>query len=842
MVTQWEELLPFVQKPGRYLSGEVNSVHKETSGQLVRFALAFPDVYEVGMSHLGLQILYAILNSEPDVAAERCYAPWPDMEALLRSHNLPLTTLESGAPLCAFDVVGFSLQYELSYTNVLAMLELGRIPLHSRERKDGDPIVIAGGPCAYHPAPMAPFLDAVVVGEAEEVILEIAAVIRRGRGKRRGDVLMELAQLAGLYVPALHEGRHRIRKRIVANLDDWPLPARPIVPLIKTIHDRVVLEIARGCTRGCRFCQAGMVWRPVRERDPAVLLRMAEAMLGSTGYDELSLLSLSAGDYACIEALLSSLMDRYGGRCVSLALPSLRPETLTGSVIETIKRVRKTSFTLAPEAGSQRLRDIINKDNTEEDLLLTAQRVFAAGWQTLKLYFMIGLPGETEADLESIAALAYRVLNKLKHRGQLVVSISTFVPKPHTPFQWQEQLDVPETVARQLTIKKLIRSRNLSVKWHDARMSLLEGMLCRGEERLAKLVEEAYRRGCRFDGWSDQFHFERWQEAMAALGIEPAESLRPRRPGEALPWERIDCGLSQEFLLAECHKALRGQITKDCRNGVCTGCGVCDSLGVSLIQAQPTAPSAAPPLAPRGKAAAAPLPSLECRYLFVFVKRGPARFLAHLDVTTALLRAIIAGGITLAYSQGFHPHPRVSFATATAVGMESTGEYGEMILRKPLADPAAAVAVINGHLPAGIAVTMLEPLPMDAPSLTDMVIGFRYEVSLAVVPEMASPQSLLDKIAAFLAAATFPVTRKRKGQASSRDLRPFVEELALRDSGRTLVLSVRNTREGTVGLGDILTLALGFTDEDVRKMRLVKTETRLRQQEQPTAVRRSRRW
>ena len=408
-----EEILPLVQKPGRYIGGEINSIRKDRADCLLTFALAFPDTYEIGMSHLGLQILYSILNDIPEVAAERVYAPWPDMESLMRAGGITLASLETGTPLSEFDIVGFSLQYELSYTNVLNMLDLGNVPIYAADRKGAIPVIIAGGPCVFNPRPMAPFFDAFAIGEGEGVIGEIARAVITGkeRGLARSDLLGLLAEIEGIWVPSLHSGDRKIRKRAITDLETWRGPSRPIVPLVGTVHDRITLEIARGCTRGCRFCQAGMVWRPVRERSPGTLKEMAREMLSSTGHDEMSLLSLSSGDYSCIEHLLTSLMDEYYDKRIALALPSLRVETLTNRLIDQIKRVRKTSFTLAPEAGTQRLRDVINKGNTEEALLTTVRKVFEAGWKSIKLYFMIGLPSETQEDLEGIVDLAYKAVS-----------------------------------------------------------------------------------------------------------------------------------------------------------------------------------------------------------------------------------------------------------------------------------------------------------------------------------------------------------------------------------------------------------------------------------------------
>ena len=514
----FDELLLSAEKPSRYIGAEVNAVHKDNAD--VRFLLAFPDTYEVGMSHLGLQILYSILNEIPYVAAERCFAPWPDREKQLREGKLPLTSLESLTPLADFDVIGFSLQYELSYTNVLNMLDLGGIPLARTERKDGHPLIIAGGPCCFNPAPLVDFIDAFVIGEGEEVVEEITATIRAGKKKSlsRNNLIEQLAKIPGIYVPAVHGKNQIIKKRTITDLNLWAHPINPVVPLMQTIHDRIILEIARGCTRGCRFCQAGMLWRPYRERNTSLLMEMAEKTLQATGHEEISLLSLSSGDYSCLEPLVINLMNKYHSQRVAVALPSLRVESLTGTLMEEIKRTRKTSFTLAPEAGTDKMRLIINKGNTSEDLLSTVDKIFAAGWKSIKLYFMLGLPHEEQADLEGIVNLGHEALRAAKHRGQITISLSTFVPKPHTPFQWERQISMEETHAKQDFIRQRIKNRNINVKWHDAKMSFLEGIFSRGDERIGALLETAFRKGCRFDGWSDLLRFDLWQEAIAGDG------------------------------------------------------------------------------------------------------------------------------------------------------------------------------------------------------------------------------------------------------------------------------------------------------------------------------------
>ncbi len=820
------EIFLAVEKPSRYTGGEVNAVRKEDSASLLRFALAFPDAYEVGMSHLGLQILYSILNDRPEIACERVYAPWPDMEQELRQRGLPLCSLETQRPLTAFDIVGFSLQYELSYTNVLMMMELGGIPIHREDRGERHPLVIAGGPCAFNPAPLSSFIDAFVIGEGEEAVTEIASSVLaiRNRGGKRRDRLEALAGIAGVYVPGIHTRGEKIAKRIITDLDTWRVPLCPIVPLMKTIHDRVTLEIARGCTRGCRFCQAGMVWRPVRERTPVVLEEMAEAMLRATGHDELSLLSLSSGDYTLIEPLLKTLMDRYYSRRVALALPSLRVETLTSTLIEEIRRVRKTNFTLAPEAGTQRLRDTINKGNTEEELLATTERVFTAGWKAVKLYFMLGLPGEREEDLEGIADLAYKTLRTAQNRGQVTVSLSTFVPKPHTPFQWQRQIGIEETNAHHEFFRRRLKNRNISVKWHDARMSLLEGILSRGGEEIGALIETVYRLGCRFDGWSDRFRFEPWQEAFRQSGIDPEYYLRERPRTETFPWERIETGLTREFLLSEAIKAEKGEPTPDCRTGACGNCGVCDHRTVHNV----TTPADAPVgTFVTGHADRENSGGLEKSLRIRFTKLGPARFLSHLELSTALSRALNLSGVTFVYSQGYHPHPKISFAGATSVGMESQGEFVDIRIQDPHEELDLLTARINAVLPAGVTITAMCELPPNTFSLAELVVGFTYDLILPDGGDDGELDRIEAQIGAFLLMEKFSVTRMTNDKSVTKEIRSFVTDLALDRTERRILLSARFGPEGTVRPAEILTGVLGFTLDGLHRIRIVKSGTLL---------------
>ncbi len=815
-----DALLPLTQRPGRYIGGEVNSIKKDRERCKLSFALAFPDAYEVGMSHLGIQILYSILNGEDQIVAERFFAPWPDMESLMRGSNVPLASLESGIPLNQFDIVGFSLQYELSYTNVLNMLDLGGISIYAVDRGEESPVIIGGGPCAFNPGPMSPFFDAFVVGEGEEAVLDVSRAIMVGKekGYNREGLLSQLSEIDGVYVPSVHDSKDRIKKRIVTNINDWLLPLEPVVPLMRVIHDRITLEIARGCTRGCRFCQAGMVWRPVRERSAATLEKMADDMISSTGYDELSLLSLSSGDYSKIEPLLASLMNRYCERKIALALPSMRVETLTANLIEQVKRVRKTSFTLAPEAGTQRLRNVINKGNSEEDLLLTTRRVFDAGWRSVKLYFMLGLPTEKEEDLDGILDLAYRVLREGGNRKQVTVSLSTFVPKPHTPFQWERQIDLDEILHKQKFFKKNIRHRNLNLKWHDGRMSLLEGVLSRGDEKISLLIEKAFLMGCRFDGWSDQFRFDLWEEALKNLHIGVEDYLGERSINESLSWEHIDCGLKEKFLIDEYEKGLKGEPTEDCRFGRCHDCGVCKE-DVKVILAGE--------LSGKDEGIDAPdihqedngeITKLRVRY----AKEGNASFLSHLETSAALIRGITRSGLTFAFSEGFHPSPKVSFPNATPVGIESRCEYADIQVRDLALPVDDFIDKINLSLPSGITILDIREVPSGSGALSEYISGVQYEICLYRGPDMDEELDLRGKINHFLALSAFDVPRIRKGKETKKDIRPFVDSLSFDGKDSVIKMTLSSSSKGGVNPLEILVHVLGLDDRKAKRAKIEK--------------------
>ncbi|MDI6726431.1 MAG: TIGR03960 family B12-binding radical SAM protein [Smithellaceae bacterium] len=815
-----EDILILVEKPSRYTGGEAN-YRKDRSPGRANFVLAFPDTYEVGMSHLGMQILYGILNNLSGVTADRCYAPWIDLEAQLRRRGMPLTALESRRPLKDFHVVGFSLQYELSYTNILNMLELGGIPLRRGDRKEKDPLVIAGGPGAFNPAPLTDFIDAFVIGEGEEVVREIAGAVLAGKERNldRREMLSSLAEIHGVYVPGVSSPDKPVKKRIVADLDEAFFPSEPLVPLMKTIHDRIVAEISRGCTRGCRFCQAGMVWRPVRERSVSRLVTITDDMLCATGYDELSLLSLSAGDHTRIEEILSCLMERYSDRRVALALPSLRTETLSRSMMEQIKRVRKTSFTLAPEAGTQRMRDIINKGNSDEDLLSTSAQVFEAGWKAMKLYFMVGLPGETREDLEGIVDLGYRVLKAAKPRGQVTIGLSAFVPKPHTPFQWERQLSLAESRTRQDFIKDRLRGRNLAVRWQDSRMSLLEGLLSRGDEGIGRLIERAFYLGCRFDGWSEMFRFDLWEEAIRTEGIAIDDYLAERTPGALLPWQMVDCGIAERYLLQERDRSITGSLTEDCRHGSCQACGVCDGERIKIVLA-PDHPAESIPTPATSK-----IPAVADRFRLLFRKTNMARLLSHLEVSTALIRAMTRAGVMFLFSQGFHPHPKISFAHATSVGMESLGEYMDAEMEMPREETSDLLERINRFLPAGLEIINMDRIENQAPSLARSIAGFRYEIDLPDSADGLPLEEMTEKIRNFLGQENYLVIRESSSGTTRKDIRPLVRDLELKQEERQIRLTVAYGSEGSVRPWDILSQVLGIPDETAKLALVRKVST-----------------
>lgn len=786
-----------VEKPARYMGGEMGIIRKDNPE--IRFVLAFPDVYEVGMSHLGFQILYRILNGCDWLGAERVYAPWPDREEQLRTAATPLTTLESGTPLHRTDIIGFTLQHELSYTNILNMLDISGIPLLAADRDDSWPLLVAGGPCAYNPEPLADFFDAFLLGDGEEASLEIAAAYRlwKRSGDNKSELLTALGRIAGVYIPSHYRVEYRndgridriahlrtdlppVRRRFLCDLESAPYPDNPVIPFMKTVHDRVSMEIGRGCTRGCRFCQAGYIYRPVRERSPKTILETIDRTLKATGYDEVSLLSLATGDYGCLTPLLKELMQRYAESKIAISFPSLRVGTLTDELIEEVKKVRKTGLTLAPEAGSERLRRVINKGISEEALLADARTAYGAGWRLIKLYFMIGLPTETMDDINAIIDLGRRVKTEGRlcgNGGEVNVSVSSFVPKAHTPFQWEPQISYEEILTKQEYLRTELKRKKLNFKWHDAPLSVVEGAFARGDRRLGKVLLEAHRLGCRFDSWGDHFSFSAWQKAFAACAIDPRFYLRRRETDELLPWDHLDSGVSKAFLLKERELALEGAPTPDCRTGACSACGVCNFKDVTMHTVEPEPVSAA---SPPGDAADRGEPA---RVRIRFTKTGSMRYLSHLELITLFTRAVSRGGVPIRFSQGFHPHPKFSFATALSVGVESRAEYLDMEIMAGFGAEAVKNA-LNAVLPEGMTVLEAWDIPMKSESLSVIMEAVRYRVTLP--DEISLP--LENLTAAFLARETFPYLRAKKGGNQEFDLREGLQSIVVQENALELVI------------------------------------------------------
>lgn len=731
--------LTCVERPGRYIGLELNAYRKSFENASVRFVLAFPDVYEIGMSHLGLQLLYHQLNRAEGVMADRVYAPWPDYEDKLRSESEPLRGIETEQPLCDFDFLGVSLQYELSYTNILTILDLGRTPIHSRDRTTAHPFVIGGGPCAFNPEPLADFFDFFVLGEAEEVLPEIIYAYqdwkRRG-AKSRQDFLSALRSISGIYVPSFFEVSYfeggavagvepkfsdytRVVKRVVPELDRiCPVPEKPLVPVIDIVHNRLGLEIARGCTRGCRFCQAGFVYRPVRERGPQYVLDAAKRALACSGFEDVALLSLSTGDYCRIQELLGELVEELEPRRIAVSFPSMRVGTLTPALMEHVRKVRKTGFTLAPEAGSERLRRIINKGISDSDLLDAAQAAFDMGWRLIKLYFMMGLPGETEADRDAIVDLCMRVREKgKKTRSSVNVAISTFVPKPLTPFQWSAQMSADRIEQCHRMFKEQLRKPGLRFKWNMAGASILEAVFARGDRRLGAALKRAWELGARFDGWSDHFREAVWHQALEETGLSARfYAERERDRDEILPWDHLSAGVERSYLWSEYEKAMGEEFTPDCRQGRCTLCGVCDHNGISPLIHREFEPKTRDEKFGNGVRAGAE--QSEFLYRVIYSKLGKARFFGQLEIAAVLERALRRADLPAAFSKGFNPHPKISFGEALPLGMETIVAEAYISLSERV-DTALMRERLNGQCNGLIRISVVERIakkPAPAPA------------------------------------------------------------------------------------------------------------------------------
>jgi radical SAM family uncharacterized protein/radical SAM-linked protein len=833
----YAEFIHKIEKPVRYLGGEHGAVRKPWESVRARVALAFPDLYDIGMSHLGFKILYGILNEHPATLAERAYAPWKDMEDELRARDLPLVSLESARPLCDFDVVGFSLQFELTYTNVLLMLDLGRIPLRSANRTDAHPLVIAGGPTATHGEPLAPFVDAFVIGDGEEVSVQIALAWAAFRDAKmpRAQRLRELAKIPGVYVPSLYatavdpvggfevidcplvpEAPARIARAHVPDINKYPFPSGGPVAATETVFDRVSVEIARGCTEGCRFCQAGMIYRPVRERTPEAIVDTIVSAVKSGGYDEASLTSLSTADYSCIAPLVKKVMERLEGEKVSLSVSSLRAYGLGEELLDEIQKVRATGLTFAPEAGTQRMRDVVNKNVTEAQLMETAERVFSRGWSKMKLYFMIGLPTEQDEDVEGIVETGRKArdVGRKVSKGRpptVTVSVSTHVPKPHTPFQWCAMDTLEEIWRKQALLRQKARELRVDLRMHESHGSTIEGILARGDRRLGDVIEHAYKRGARFDSWEERLAWDAWQEAFRVHGVSERKYLGTIPVDARLPWDHIDVGLEDGFLLREYRKALANRLSPPCgkavgmnvhhtnledaradkRKLVCYDCGVaCDlthmreerivflsRLGATKRPERKSEPVRMSPEERRPKANFKQ--GEPRRYRIAFTRTGRAAYQGHLDLIRLVPRVFRRAEIEMYYSQGFHPKPEMIFGPALALGIATLDEYVDVKLAGEV-DVATLPALLQPGAPEGLTFVRAVKLEKDDPAISKVVEATEYVAALpwGALRErgLGSAEQVVAAVEAKRAAG-LSVLRRSEGLGRKVDVGAFLERL-----------------------------------------------------------------
>ncbi len=814
------EVLPFVIKPGRYVGNEFNSIHKPHDTGLFKIALCFPEMYEIGMSYLGMQILYHIINRRPDCLAERAYAPWPDMESRLRERKLPLFSMESSTPLSEFDILGFHLTYEMTFTTALNMLELAGIPLLAKDRGEDGPLVFAGGSSVLNPEPMAEFFDAIFIGDAEEAIHEIIDSVRESKaeGLSKLVTLVKLSQIPGVYVPSLYEpeygqdGRFSSLKRLnpyapetikVRSVPELKLenyPMRPIVPLVETTHDHLAIEIMRGCVRGCRFCQAGYQYRPRRQRPPDEVASHLFSGLANTGYEDVTLLSLSSTDYEHINELLARISPRLTEQRISLGLPSLRPETITSSILEAISSARKSGLTLAPEAGTERLRNTLGKNISDDDIYAAFETALASGWQAFKLYFMIGLPTETNDDLDGIVALLRRLSyigRQQKGRCNINVALSPFNPKAHTPWQWEPQAGIQALKKKIEYVQDGVRKPNINIKFRDLDLSFLEGTIGRGDRRLSQVILKAHEKGSRLDGWSEWFTPHIWYEAFIECGIDPEFYAGAINEDAPLPWDHIEKGVSKSFLKKDNAKSKEGIAPATAfrlpkgdqpKTAADTGFG----RKPKRIVRQTTPPGTY---------------KIRVRY----ARAAELRYLSHLDIIRTLYRALRRGEIPVAYSEGYHPHIKISFGQPLPLGYTSDAEYFDLQLAQPFREDF--MVRLKAALPPGLEITSHKQYFANVSSLSKQLNLARYEIP--AIPGIVYDEERAKQIAQ---EKNLSVRRVKEGVVTYAEAGRFIQDLRVTDSG--LELDVCQTPNGHIKPDEVLVFGFGIEPDLVKPLHI----------------------
>lgn len=843
-----QEILALVDKPSRYLGNEVNVVVKDLTDVEVRVALVFPDLYDLGLGNLGIHILYACLNGLPWASCERGYAPAVDMERELRSRGLPVFALESKDSLAVFDGIGFTLQSELNYTNILNIIDMAGLALRTADRPEDAPLLFAGGPAVFNTEPIAPFIDFFVIGDGEDIIVEIAEVMRSMKGQGRSATLEVLARMEGIYVPSLYpfdtleDGRivpaldaPKIRKRLTRDLDGATFPTNYIVPFTQQVHDRISLEVLRGCTQGCRFCQAGMVTRPVRERSLERVDELLQRTLDTTGYEEVSLVSLSTCDHSRVRQLVENTVETLKDQHVAVSLPSLRLDSFSVDLADMVAETRRTGLTVAPEAASPRLRAVINKWIPDEDLLDMAAKAFELQWSHVKLYFMIGLPTERDDDILAIADLAQRTLavgKRHNRRAKVNLGVSTFVPKPFTPFQWAEQIDHHETTRRQRILSGALTERDVKFGRHDPEETFLEGLVSRADRRAADLLEAAFRKGCRFDAWREHLRFDLWLEAIEETGYDVKDAMRERAVDERLPWDHIDVLIPKAWFVDDWNRAVELKHAQDCRHKRCHKCGVIDverDLCAAMLRDNIEGRKSEAKWERKERTPDEPVPPVQ-RLWFRIGRTGKARYLSHLESMTAWIRALRRCKVPLAYSQGFHPHPKVAFSTAMPVGEESLGDYLDISLVAPV-DPLLLRTQLHAAVPEGFHVLDVREVPVHTDSLMGLNCGGAYTIRLPGA-DVAAVEA---RVAEVLAADTLPIERKgkvRKGRRNPRarvvrqiDMRPMLVSLRLEAADVPTLHVALTEHDGRPGkVADVVRL---FVDRP-EQARVIRVETHRR--------------